>query len=85
MLGLPIHVQLFAASWTAARQAPLPMGFPRQECWRGVPLSSPGDLPNPGIEPATLLSSTLADGFFITSATLKIKSINLKNLEQMKN
>ena len=36
---------------TAARQAPLSMGFPRQEHWSGLPFPSPGDLPNPGTEP----------------------------------
>ena len=38
--------------WTVAHQAPLSMGFPRQEYWSGLPFPSPGDLPNPGIEPA---------------------------------
>ena len=47
------HVQLFATPWTAARQTPLPMGFPRQEYWGGLPFPSPGDLPNPGIKPAS--------------------------------
>ena len=37
--------------WTVACQAPLSIGFPRQECWSGLPFPSPGDLPNPGIEP----------------------------------
>ena len=45
------HVQLFATPWTVAYQAPLSMGFSRQEYWSGLPFSSPGDLPNPGIEP----------------------------------
>ena len=36
--------------WTVARQAPLSMGFPRQEYWRGLPFPSPGDLPNAGID-----------------------------------
>ena len=39
--------------WTVACQAPLSMGFPRQEYWNGLPFPSPGDLPNPGIEPAS--------------------------------
>ena len=39
--------------WTAAHQAPLSMGFPRQEYWSGLPLPSPGDLPDPGIEPVS--------------------------------
>ena len=37
--------------WTVARQAPLSMGFPRQEYWSGLPFPPPGDLPDPGIEP----------------------------------
>ena len=44
------HVWLFAMLWTWARQAPLSMGFSGQEYWNGLPFSSPGDLPNPGIE-----------------------------------
>ena len=43
-------VQLFATPWTIARQAPLSMGFCRQEHWRGLPFPSPGDLPDPGIK-----------------------------------
>ena len=43
-----------ASPWTAARQAPLSMGFSRQEYWSGLPFPSPGDLPNPGIEPGSL-------------------------------
>ena len=45
------HVQLFEAPWTVAHQAPLSMEFSRQEYWSGYPFPSPGDLPNPGIEP----------------------------------
>ena len=41
------HVQLFATPWTAVPQAPLSMGFPRQEYWSGLLFPSPGDLPNP--------------------------------------
>ena len=51
----------FTTSWTVARQAPLSIGFPRQEYWSGLPLPSPGDLPNLGIEPA---SPALAGRFF---------------------
>ena len=43
--------QLFATPRTVARQAPLSMGFSRQEYWSGLPFPSPGDLPDPGIEP----------------------------------
>ena len=46
-------VRLFAAPWTVAYQAPWSMEFSRQEYWSGLPLSSPGDLPNPGIEPGS--------------------------------
>ena len=58
-----------ATLWTVARQAPLSMGFSRQQCWSGLPCSSPGDLPDPGIEPESLMSPALAGRFFITSAT----------------
>ena len=47
------HVRLFATPWTAAYQAPPSMGFSRQEYWSGMPFPSPGDLPNPGIEPGS--------------------------------
>ena len=57
------HVQLFATPWTTACQAPLSMGFSRQEYWSGLPCSPPGDLPNPGINPASLLSPALAGRF----------------------
>ena len=45
------HVQLFKTPWTIARQAPLSMGFSRQEQWIGLPFPSLGDRPNLGIEP----------------------------------
>ena len=44
-------VWLFATLWTVARQVPLSMGFPRQEYWSGLPLPTPGDLPDPESEP----------------------------------
>ena len=47
------HVRLFAMLWTVACQAPLSMEFSRQEYWSGLPLPSPGDLPNPGVEPGS--------------------------------
>ena len=58
------HVRIFAAAWTVARQAPLSMGFSRQEYWSGLPCPSPGDLRDPGTEPASLMSPALAGGFF---------------------
>ena len=47
------RVRLFATPWTVAYQAPLSMGFSRQEYWSGLPFPSPGDLPDPGIEPGS--------------------------------
>ena len=56
----------FAIPWTVAHQAPLSLEFPRQEYWSGLPFPSPGDFPDPGIEP---VSPALADGFFYHWAT----------------
>ena len=47
------RVQLFVTPWTVAYQAPPPMRFSRQEYWSGLPFPSPGDLPDPGIEPGS--------------------------------
>ena len=65
------HVALFATPWTAAHQAPLSKGFPRQEYWSGLPFPMPGDLPVPGIKSVSLGSPTLADRFFTTSPSGK--------------
>ena len=54
-------VQLFAIPWTVARQAPLSMGFSRQEYWSGLPFPPPGDLPDTGIKSVSL---ALVDRFF---------------------
>ena len=62
------HVWLFVTPWTVACQAPLSMGFSRQEYWSGLPCPPPGDLPYPGIEP---MSPALADRFFTASTTWK--------------
>ena len=47
------RVRLFVTLWTVAYEAPPSMGFSRQEYWSGLPLPSPGDLPDPGIEPGS--------------------------------
>ena len=52
-------VQFFLALWTVAHQALLSMGFSRQEYWSGLPFPSPGDLPNPGMEPVSRVTSAL--------------------------
>ena len=55
--------------WTGARQAPLSVGFSRQEHWSGLPSPPPGDLPGPGVGLTSLLSPALARRFFTSSAT----------------
>ena len=63
------RARLFATPWTIAHQAPLSMEFSRQEYWSRLPFASPGDLPDPGIEPLSPVAPTLADGFFTIGAT----------------
>ena len=65
------HVRLWATLWTVAHQAPLSMGFSRQEYWSGLPCPSPEDVPNPGLELAgcLLTSLALAGRSITTSAT----------------
>ena len=72
-LGTGAHVlsplgcdRLFATLWTVAQQAPLSLGFSRQEYWSRLPFPPPGDLPDPGIEP---VSPKLASRFFTTSTS----------------
>ena len=55
----------FVTPWPVARQAPLSVGFPRQEYWIGLPFPTPGDLPNPGVKP---MSPALAGRFFTTES-----------------
>ena len=68
------YVQLFATPWTVACQAPLSMGFYRQEYWSGLLFPSPGDLPDPGIKPEFPLSPALAGRFFTTEPPGKPRS-----------
>ena len=63
------HVQLFAAPWTIACQAPPPMEFSRQDYWSGMPFPTAGDLLDSGIQPVTLVSSALVGRFFPISTT----------------
>ena len=60
------HVSLFETTWSIAQQAPLFMGFPRQDNWSGLPFSPPEDLPYPGIEPRAPASPALTGRFFTT-------------------
>ena len=66
----------FETPWTVACQAPLSVGFSRQEYWRGLPFPSPEDLPHPGIEPT---SPALAGRFFTTVAPRKPMNANTDN------
>ena len=62
-------IQLFVTLWTVVHQAPLSMGFSRQEYWNRLPCPPLGGLPNPGIEPISFMSPALASGFFTSTAT----------------
>ena len=77
MLNHFSRVRLCVTPWTVAHQAPLCLGFSRQECWSGLPRPPPGGLPDPGVEPAPLMSPALAAGFFITRAPRKPRELKL--------
>ena len=70
VLTLFSRVRLFVTLWTITRQAPLSMGFSRQEYWSGLLCPSPGDFPDPGIKPRSLTSPALEGRFFTTSTIL---------------
>ena len=72
----------FVTPWSAASQDPLSMGFPRQEYWNGVPFPTPGDLPDPGMEPAFLVSPALANRALITSASWETQEFNIYCIRQ---
>ena len=80
MLSCFSRVQLFAVPWSVTHQAPLSMGFSRQEYWHGLPCPSPGALPNPGIEPKSHISPELAGGFFATSTTWEAQILTTTKL-----
>ena len=80
-LSLHLYPNL-STLWTIAHQVPLSMGFPRQECWSGLPFPSPGDLPNPGIQPVSL---ALAGGFFTAEPPRKPQDITNKNPQLLGN
>ena len=67
----PSHVQFYVTLWTVACQAPLSMGFFRQEYWSGLPFPPPGDLPSAGIKPTSLASPALQVDFFAAEPTGK--------------
>ena len=63
------RVWICVTLWSVAHEAPLSMGFSRQENWSGLSCPPPGDLPDPGIKPVSLMSAALAGGFFTMRAT----------------
>ena len=65
------HTQLFVTPQTVVHQAPLSVEFSRQEYWSGLSCPRPGELPNPRIEPTSLMSPALASKFLNTGATWK--------------
>ena len=76
-------VRLCVTLWTVARQTHLSMGFSRQEYWSELPCPPPGDLPNWGINLASLMSPALAGTFFTTRATWKAPRSYLHAMEQL--
>ena len=70
------HVQLCETLWTLAHQASVSQGFSRPEYWSGLPCFPPGDLPNPGIQPMSLMSPALAGGFFTTRAAWEAHTLS---------
>ena len=80
MLSYFSRVWLFAAPWTVAQQAPLSVGFSRQEYWSRLPCPPPGELPNPGIKPTSLMSPALAGEFFTTGASCEAHTLKVYNL-----
>ena len=77
-------VQPLVTLCTGARQVPLSMGFSRQENWSGCPCPPPGDLPNPGIKPTSLMSPALGGRFFITSTTWEGNKTSTKKFGEKK-
>ena len=70
-LSLSVVFDFLWPPWTVARQAPLSMEFSRQEYWSGLPFPTPGDLPDPVVEPASLMAPELASGFCSTEPPVK--------------
>ena len=87
------RVQLFVTPWTVAHQAPLSMGFSRQEYWSGMPCPPLGDLPNPGTKsgsPAFQADSLLSElqgslGKGIFNGQIHVLKIALKNIQETRN
>ena len=72
--GLSDWTELFMTVWSVAHQTPLSMGFFRQEYWSGLPFPSPGNLPNPGIEPVSPVSPALKVDSLLAEPLGKLKT-----------
>ena len=70
-----MYAQILCDPMTAAYQAPLSMGYFKQEYWSALPFPPPGDLPDPGIEPESPAFPALAGGFFTTEPTWEAHQI----------
>ena len=75
MLSCFSHARFFMTLWTLAGQTPLPKGLSWQEYWSGLTVPPPGDLPDPGIEPVSLMSPALAGKFLPPAPPGKPQSI----------
>ena len=73
------HVRFFTTPWTVTHQAPLSMGFSRQEYWSGLPFSTPRDLPDPETELTSLASPAMASGFFTTGPQIIIPNLQMRS------
>ena len=82
MCSVPQSSLTLVTPGTVAHQAPLSMGFPRQDYWSGLPFPSPGDLLNPGIKP---VSPALAGKFFTTEPPEKPKEVYMSLINQQIN
>ena len=71
--------------WTIAHQAPLSMGYPRQNYWSVLPFPPPEDLPDPGIKPTPLTSPVLAGGFFTNASPGKNHNQCHKHIHYLQN
>ena len=76
------HIWLFVTPWTVTHQAPLSMGFSRQEYWSGLPFPTPGDLPKPGIESGSL--SLLFDPCRLNRLFRSQQSTHYQDLSRLK-
>ena len=75
-------VSNFVTPWTVARQAPLSVGFFRQDYWSGLPCPPPGDLPNPGTEPMSPVSPALQEDSLSTEPPGKLQNVNIEYLHR---